>query len=91
MGGYTETQGVEVYIQRCSPTLSGIVVLVLKRHLVETLFTIDKHFGDFVKCIFTILLQIQHETVIYYLPVNTDKPKLVAFLVFVCTTASFIA
>ena len=32
-----------------------------KRHLVGTLFTIYKHFGDFVKCIFTILLQIQHE------------------------------
>ena len=26
----------------------------------------------------------------FYLPVNTDKPKFVAFLVFVCTTASFI-
>ena len=30
-------------------------------------------------------------TVIFYLPVNTDKPKFVAFLVFFCTTASFIA
>ena len=30
-------------------------------------------------------------TVIFYLPVNTDKPKFVAFLVFSCTTASFIA
>ena len=29
--------------------------------------------------------------IIFYLPVNTDKPKFVAFLVFVCTTASFIA
>ena len=29
--------------------------------------------------------------IIFYLPVNTDKPKVVAFLVFVCTTASFIA
>ena len=29
--------------------------------------------------------------IIFYLPVNTDKPKIVAFLVFVCTTASFIA
>ena len=28
---------------------------------------------------------------IFYLPVNTDKPKFVALLVFVCTTASFIA
>ena len=30
-------------------------------------------------------------TIIFYLPVNTDKQKFVAFLVFVCTTASFIA
>ena len=29
--------------------------------------------------------------IIFYLPVNTDKPKFVAFLVFACTTASFIA
>ena len=29
--------------------------------------------------------------IIFYLPVNTYKPKVVAFLVFVCTTASFIA
>ena len=43
---------------------------------------------DFVKCIFTILLQTQHE-VIFYLLVNTSKPKFVALLVFVCTTASF--
>ena len=28
---------------------------------------------------------------IFYPPVNTDKPKFVAFLVFLCTTASFIA
>ena len=47
-----------------------------------------KHFGDFVKCIFTILLRIQHE-IIFYLPVNTDESKFVAFLVVVCATASF--
>ena len=29
--------------------------------------------------------------IIFYLPVNTDKPKFVAFLVFICTTASFTA
>ena len=29
--------------------------------------------------------------IIFYLPVNSDKPKFVAFLVFVCATASFIA
>ena len=28
---------------------------------------------------------------IFYLPVNNNKPKFVAFLVFVCMTASFIA
>ena len=26
-----------------------------------SLFTIYKHFGDFVECVFTILLQIQQE------------------------------
>ena len=29
--------------------------------------------------------------IIFYLPVNTDKPKFITFLVFVYTTASFIA
>ena len=29
--------------------------------------------------------------IIFYLPVNTDRPKLVAFFVFICATASFIA
>ena len=29
--------------------------------------------------------------IIFFLPVNNNKPKFVAFLVFVCMTASFIA
>ena len=29
--------------------------------------------------------------IIFYLPVNTNKAKFVAFLVFVCATALFIA
>ena len=29
--------------------------------------------------------------IIFYLPVNTNKPKFVASMVFVCTTASFFA
>ena len=44
--------------------------------------------------IFTVLLQIQHEVIIFLLPVNTNKPaKFVTFLdkLFLCTTASFIA
>ena len=42
--------------------------------------------------IFTVLLQIQHEVIIFLLPVNTNKPKFVTFLdkLFLCTTASFI-
>ena len=39
---------------------------------------------------FTILSRILHE-IIFYLPVNTDKPKIVGFLVFVCKTALSIA
>ena len=42
---------------------------------------------------FSILLQVQHENNFLPIPVDTDRDeaKLVAFLVFVCTTASFIA
>ena len=29
--------------------------------------------------------------IIFHLAVNTDKPKVVTFLIFVCTTPSFIA
>ena len=52
-------------------------------------YIIYKRCGDFVKCMFMILLQI-HMKIIFYLPVNNDKPKFVTFLVFVCTTSSFI-
>ena len=34
-----------------------------------------KHSGDFFKCIFTILLQIQHENNFLPIPVDTDKAK----------------
>ena len=52
-----------------------------------------KTFRGFCQVNFTILLQIHKFSmkIIFYLPVNTDKPKFAAFLVFVCTTASFIA
>ena len=54
-------------------------------------FITDKHSEEFFKGIFTILLQIQNENNCLPIPVDTDKAKLVAFLVFVCTTVSFIA
>ena len=54
-------------------------------------FTIYKHSGDFLKCIFTILSQVERENNFLPIPVDTDEAKLVAFLVFVCTNASFIA
>ena len=55
-----------------------------------TLFTIYKHFGDFVKCILRFCCKFSMK-IMFHLPVNTDKAKFVAFLVFVCSTASFIA
>ena len=54
-------------------------------------FTIYEHFEDFVKCVSTILLQIQDENNFLPTRINTVKLKFVAFLVFVSTTASFIA
>ena len=41
----------------------------------KSFFTIYKHSGDFFKCIFTILLQIQHENNFLPIPVDTDKAK----------------
>ena len=38
-----------------------------------TLFPIYEHFRDFVKCIFTILLQIQHEN--NFLPTRNHRQK----------------
>ena len=46
--------------------------------------------GFFVKCILRCCCKFSLK-IIFYLPLNTDKPKFVAFLVFFCTTASFIA
>ena len=54
------------------------------------MFTIYRHFGDFIKCIFTIFLQIQPEN--NFLPTSKHRQARVRrFLVFICTTASFIA
>ena len=61
-----------------------------KRLLVGTLFTIYEHFGDVVKCIFTILLQIQNENNI--LPTSKHRQaKVRRFFGIVCSTASFFA
>ena len=55
------------------------------------MFTIYEHFRDFVKCISRFCCKISMK-IIFYVPVNTDKPKFVVFfLVFVCTNASFNA
>ena len=53
------------------------------------MFTIYKHFEDFVKCLFAILLQIQQEN--YFLPTSKHRQAEVRrFLGIFCTTASFI-
>ena len=60
-----------------------------KRHLQGSFFTIYKHFGDFSSAFLRFCCKFS-KNIIFYLQVNTDKLTLVAFLVFVCTTASFI-
>ena len=47
-------------------------------------------FRVFLRAFLRICSKLNME-IIFYRSVNTDKPKFVAFLVFVCTTASFIA
>ena len=54
------------------------------------MFTVYKHFEDFVKWILQLCCKFSIK-IIFYLPVNTDKPKFVTFLVFVCMTATLIA
>ena len=46
--------------------------------------------GFFVKCILRCCCKFSLK-IIFYLPVNSEKPTFFALLVFVCTTASFIA
>ena len=92
-GNIPRREGVKVYTKRCSPTLRGIVVLVFTKSvetLVGTLFKIYKHFWDSVESIFTILLQIQHGNI--FPPISKHRQATAgAFLVFIGTTASFIA
>ena len=62
----------------------------LKRHLEGSFFTIYKHFGDFSSAFLRFCCKFSKK-IVFYLPVNTDRLTLVAFLVFVWTTASFIS
>ena len=52
------------------------------------LFTIYKHFGDFVKCIFTILLQIQHEN--KFLAASKHRQTKVRRFLGICLSDYFI-
>ena len=54
----------------------------------QTLFTIYKHFGDFVKYVFTILLQIQHESNL--LPTSKHRQAKVRRLLGICFYECFI-
>ena len=92
-----------IYNYLCSRTLRRIVVWVftirwikmkkvtfckLKCHLVGTLFTIYKQFGDFVKCICTTSLQIQHEN--YFLPTSYHRQAKVRRFLGICFYDCFI-
>ena len=46
--------------------------------------------GFFVMCILRCCCKFSLK-IIFYLPINSEKPKFFVLLVFVCTTASFIA
>ena len=55
------------------------------------MFTIyNKHFRDLSRDFNDFCCKFSMK-IIFYLPVNTEKPKFVAFVVFLCTTASYIA
>ena len=70
--------------------LKKVTFCKLKTPLSRNLFTVYKHF-EVCQVHFTILLQIQQEGNFLTYQQNTDKPKVVAFLIFVCTTTLFIA
>ena len=52
------------------------------------MFTIYKHFGNFVKCIFTILLQIQHEN--NFLPTSKHRQAKDSRFLGICLYDCFI-
>ena len=87
---YTETRSVEVCVVVLVLTKSVneteksnffIILTSLSRNFVYSLQTFQ-HFGDFVKCFLRFCYKFSMK-IIFYLPVNTGKPKFVAFLVFV--------
>ena len=72
--------------------LKKLTFCKLKTSLIRNFVYILQTFRGFCQVHFTILFQNKFSMkIIFYQPVNTHKPKFVAFLVFVCTTASFIA
>ena len=51
-----------------------------------------ENFGKLKTSLYVTLFRYKFSMkIIFYLPVNTDKPKFLAFLIFVCTIALFIA
>ena len=60
----------------------------LKMSLNTKFFTIYKHSGDFFKCIFTILLQIQHEN--NFLPTSKHRQAKVRRFLGICLYDCFI-
>ena len=56
--------------------------------LIGTLFTIYKHFAEFVKSIFTFLLQIQHDN--NFLPTSKNRQAKVRRFLRICLYHCFI-
>ena len=81
--------------RKCSPTLRGMVVSnqldkTEKKRLCKLKTSLSRNISGIVKCILRFCCKFRMK-IIFYQTVNTVKPKVVAFLVFFCTSASFIA
>ena len=67
----------------------SIYFLNYKRHLVGILLTVYKHFGNLATAVFRFCCKFSTK-IFFYLPVNNEKPKFVAFLEFYCLYECFI-
>ena len=81
--------------RKCSPTLRGMVVSnqldkTEKKKLCKLKTSLSRNISGIVKCILRFCCKFRMK-IIFYQTVNTVKPRVVAFLVFFCTSASFIA
>ena len=91
--GYTERRSVKVYIYRAVHLLFFILTFCKLKTSLSTnfVYNIVQTLRGFCQVHFLRFCCKFSMKIIFYLPVNTDKPKFVTFLAFACTISSFIA